>query len=325
MLLVLLLLVLHRAVLPAGIAAVLRCDAIAVFGDVTVGGQKVSPAALALAGRVAVVQSVHQVEYIEVNGAPANHALCGFPFFLIVLILKIFESCDNSRIREKFLYPAKRHLLQQDQKAVILVKALMRRLCEGVCITPLRSAQIFLFECADEQAKIIDRHQDSQDRLAKGKRQVRKMRLLFLIVPIEPLLAQGMFKSLIRALLFAIAKRRASIQPGNRVMQQRFQLCRNIMALALFGCAQIVHKRRQHSDTLQKRIVDLSGKVQNLRCKLSCRKLLSLVVHTVIPAVHCHGVKRVILIRPDLQKPASCPISVLWLSGDILILSKNTE
>ena len=31
----------------------------------------------------------------------------------------------------------------------------------------------------------------------------------------------------------------------------------------------------------------------------------------VIPAVHCHGVKCVILIRPDLQKPISCPISLL--------------
>ena len=77
---VLFLLVHHRAVLPAGIAAVLRCDAVAVFGDVTVGGQKVSPAALALAGCVAVVQSVHQVEHIKVNGTPVNHALRGFPF-----------------------------------------------------------------------------------------------------------------------------------------------------------------------------------------------------------------------------------------------------
>ena len=201
----------------------------------------------------------------------------------------------------------------------------MRRLCEGVCITPLQSAQIFHLECADQQAKIIDRHQDSQNRFAKGKRQVRKMRLLFLIVPIESLLAQSMFKILIRALLFAIAKRGASIQPGNRVMQQRFQLCCNIMALALFGCAQIVHERRQHSDTLQKRIVDRTGKVQNLRCKMSCRKFLSFVVHTVIPAVHCHGVKCVVLIRSDFQKPASCPIFILQLSRDILILSKNTE
>lgn len=210
---VLLLLVHHRAVLPAGIAIVLRGDAVAVFWNVAVGGQKIFPAALALAGRVAVVQPVHQVEHIKVNGTLANHALRGFPFFLIVLILKIFESCDHSWIGEKFFHLAKRHLLQQDQKAVILIKALMRRLREGVCITPLQSAQIFHLECADQQAKIIDRHQDSQDRFAKGKRQVRKMRLLFLIVPIEPLLAQSMFKILICTLAFAIAKRRTSIQP----------------------------------------------------------------------------------------------------------------
>lgn len=97
------------------------------------------------------------------------------------------------------------------------------------------------------------------------------------------------------------------------------------MALALFGCAQIVYKRRQHSDTLQKRIVDRTCKVQDLRCKMSCRKFLSLVVHTVIPAVHCHGVKCVVLIRSDFQKLTPCPISVLQLSCDILILSKNTE
>ena len=100
---VLFLLVHHRAVLPAGIAIVMWGDAVTVFRDVTVGGQKVSSAALALAGCVAVVQSVHQVEHIKVNGTLANHALRGFPFFLIVLILKIFESCDNSWIREKFL------------------------------------------------------------------------------------------------------------------------------------------------------------------------------------------------------------------------------
>ena len=73
MLLVLLLLVHHRAVLPAGIAIVLRGDAVAVFRDVAVGGQKISPAALALAGCVAMVQSVHQVIGVEIGQARKNH------------------------------------------------------------------------------------------------------------------------------------------------------------------------------------------------------------------------------------------------------------
>ena len=80
---VLLLLVHHRAVLPAGIAIVLRGDAVAVFGDVTVGGQKVSSAALALAGRVAVVQSVHQVIGVKIGQARKNHPLHKHHFFFV--------------------------------------------------------------------------------------------------------------------------------------------------------------------------------------------------------------------------------------------------
>ena len=82
-LLVLLLLVLHRAVLPTGIAIVLRCDAVAVFGGVTVGGQKVSPAALALAGCVAVVQSVHQVIGVKICEPQEIYPLHKHHFFFV--------------------------------------------------------------------------------------------------------------------------------------------------------------------------------------------------------------------------------------------------
>ena len=70
----------HRAVLPAGIAIVLRCNAVAVFGNVTVGGQKIFPAALALAGRVTVVQSVHQVIGVEIGQARKDHPLHKYHF-----------------------------------------------------------------------------------------------------------------------------------------------------------------------------------------------------------------------------------------------------
>ena len=80
---VLFLLVHHRAVLPAGIAIVLWGDAVAVFGDVDVGGQKVSSAALALAGRVTVVQSVHQVIGVEIGQARKNHPFYKHHFFFV--------------------------------------------------------------------------------------------------------------------------------------------------------------------------------------------------------------------------------------------------
>ena len=62
---VLLLLPHHGAVLPAGHAGVLGCNAIAVFWHIAVGGEKVCPAAAAPAGRMAVLQSVHQVKNVE--------------------------------------------------------------------------------------------------------------------------------------------------------------------------------------------------------------------------------------------------------------------
>ncbi len=64
---VLLLLVHHRAVLPTGIA-VGSCGATPsqYLGMWPLVVRKVCPAALALAGRVAVVQSVHQVKDVEV-------------------------------------------------------------------------------------------------------------------------------------------------------------------------------------------------------------------------------------------------------------------
>lgn len=80
---VLLLLVHHRAILPTGIAIVLRGNAVAVFGDVTVGGQKILSAALALARRVAVVQSVHQVIGVEIGQARKNHPFYKHHFFFV--------------------------------------------------------------------------------------------------------------------------------------------------------------------------------------------------------------------------------------------------
>ena len=68
MLFVLFLLLHHGAVLPAGHAGVLWRDTVTIFRHMTVGGQKVLPAAPALAGNMNMVQSVHQVKGIEADG-----------------------------------------------------------------------------------------------------------------------------------------------------------------------------------------------------------------------------------------------------------------
>ena len=64
---VLLLLPHHGAVLPAGHAGILGRNAIAVFRHMAVGGEKVCSAAAAPAGRMAVLQSVHQIKDVEAD------------------------------------------------------------------------------------------------------------------------------------------------------------------------------------------------------------------------------------------------------------------
>ena len=83
MLFVLLLLVHHRTVLPAGITIVLRGDAVAVFWDVAVGGQKIFPAALALAGRVAVVQPVQKVVGVKICEPQERYPFHKHHFFFV--------------------------------------------------------------------------------------------------------------------------------------------------------------------------------------------------------------------------------------------------
>ena len=66
-LLVPLLLMLHGPVLPAGHAAVLGCDAVAVLGLMSTGRQEIPSAVLAPAGRVDVMHPVQQVKAVKLH------------------------------------------------------------------------------------------------------------------------------------------------------------------------------------------------------------------------------------------------------------------
>ena len=89
MLFVLFLLLHHGTVLPTSHACVLWRDAVTVFRHMAVGGQKVFPAAPALAWRMNMVQSVHQVKGEEANGTVKEIAVHenGFLFLLRYLSL----------------------------------------------------------------------------------------------------------------------------------------------------------------------------------------------------------------------------------------------
>ena len=64
---VLLLLMLHGPVLPAGQTAVLGCHAVAVLGLMSIGRQEIPSAVLAQAGRVDVMHPVQQVKTVKLH------------------------------------------------------------------------------------------------------------------------------------------------------------------------------------------------------------------------------------------------------------------
>lgn len=94
--LVLLLLVHHGAILPAGQAAVLGCHAAAVFGLVSVAGKKIPLTILTHAGSVAVVQAVHQAVAGEtVVGGNGKEGLVPLLEPVEISLLKVVRRYDK--------------------------------------------------------------------------------------------------------------------------------------------------------------------------------------------------------------------------------------
>ena len=174
MLLVLLLLVHHRAILPTGIAIVLRCDAVAVFVDVTVGGQKISPAALALAGRVAVVQSVHQVIGVEIGQARKNHPFYKHHFFFVFRTAGEHIGGSQFRMhRERLYIPALQFL--QFIPELFTVEAIMRSHGKMRFVPLFQTAQIIQFKELASHGEVQDRHWDARDRCAEYQKFLLKL------------------------------------------------------------------------------------------------------------------------------------------------------
>ena len=83
---VLLLLVHHCAVLAAGQAAVLGRHAAAVFGSVSIAGEKIVFAVLAHTGGVTMVKAVHQVKAVKLHDAVKADTLDEHHFLLLIRV-----------------------------------------------------------------------------------------------------------------------------------------------------------------------------------------------------------------------------------------------
>ena len=103
MLLVLLLLVHHRTVLAAGQAAVLGRHAAAVFGFMSIAGEKIVLAVLAHTGSMPVVKAVHQIKAIKLHDAVKADTLDEHHFLLLAGVSgKDICGLHDGRYRELF-------------------------------------------------------------------------------------------------------------------------------------------------------------------------------------------------------------------------------
>ena len=170
MLFVLFLLPHHSSILSAGHAAVLRCDAVTVFRNMGTGRQKVAMTVAAPTGAMTMLQSVHQIEHIKINESLEYDLVNSYPFIFITRVLNMIKTGNQPWLRKEFFDLAKRHLLQQDQKIIILIKAFVCSLCERTLCPLGQSAEVFVFKCAYQQAKTINCNQDLQNILTELKK-----------------------------------------------------------------------------------------------------------------------------------------------------------
>ena len=158
---VLLLLPHHGAVLPAGHAGVLGCNAIAVFWHIAVGGEKVCPAAAAPAGRMAVLQSVHQVKDIEADGTVKKIPVhkYGFLFLFRVSCKDIGGSqlrCDGEWFNIRY-----RQIAHHTPEPFTVEAVVGGHSEEGLCPF-LQPSQIALLKISCRHGKVLDAQGDTE-------------------------------------------------------------------------------------------------------------------------------------------------------------------
>ena len=106
---VLFFLLVHGPVLAAGVVGILGSHAIAVFGLVTVRGQKIFEATFAQAGGMAPVHPVEQVVHIEVHIAREEHPVDENHLLFILGVSRECVGRTQTGIRIERLYRGNKH------------------------------------------------------------------------------------------------------------------------------------------------------------------------------------------------------------------------
>ena len=180
---VLLLLPHHGAVLPAGHAGGLGRNAIAVFWHMAVGGEKVCSTATAPAGRMAVLQSVHQVKDVEADGMVKEIPVHKYGFLFLFRVSG--KDIGGSQIRRdgEWFNIRYRHITHHIPEPFTVEAVVGGHGEESLCPF-LQPPQIALLKISCRHGKVLDAQGDAEggDQRAEEKIPNRRSRLQQVVV-----------------------------------------------------------------------------------------------------------------------------------------------
>ena len=180
---VLLLLPHHGAVLPAGHAGILGSNAIAVFRHMAVGGEKVCSTATAPAGRMAVLQSVHQVKDVEADGMVKEIPVHKYGFLFLFRVSGKDIGGSQIRCDGEWLNIRYRQITHHTPEPFTVEAVVGGHGEEGLCPL-LQPSQIALLKISCRHGEVLDAQGDAEggDQIAEEKFPDGRSRLQQIVV-----------------------------------------------------------------------------------------------------------------------------------------------
>ena len=315
MLFVLLLLPHHGAVLPAGHAGILGRNAIAVFRYMAVGGEKVCSAATAPAGRMAVLQSVHQVKDVEAHGMVKEIPVHKYGFLFLFRMSGKDIGGSQVRCDGEWLNIRYRQITHHTPEPFAVEAVVGGHGKESLCPF-LQPPQIALLKISCRHGEVLDAQGDTEggDQIAEEKFPSRRSRLQQVVVGCRG----KQYLQCVLLLPFVHQAVRRTVPQGIQQLLQRgagpvqqfdkFTPPRQGQGLHLMADSAAVGDQFPYG---------LIGNIQQFGGKVASRVDGLLEKDLILPDIHCQVKEIVVLPDPQWHRATS---SVLYLFSACLVI-----
>ena len=312
---VLLLLPHHGAVLPAGHAGILGRNAIAVFRHVAVGGEKVCPAAATPAGRMAVLQSVHQVKDVEADGMVKEIPVYKYGFLFLFRVSGKDIGGSQIRCNGEWLDIRYRQITHHIPEP-FTVEAVVGGHGEEGFRPLLQPPQIALLKISCRHGKVLDAQGD-----AEGSHQIAEEKFPSRRSWLQQIVVGCRGKHHLQCVLLLPFVHQAVRWTVPQGIQQLFQRGAGpVQQLNKFtspGQSQGLHLMADGAAVGDQFPYGLIGNIQQFGGKVAGRVDGLVEKDLILPDIHCQVKEIVVLPDPQWHRATS---SVLYLFSDCLAI-----